>query len=251
MNYFDQLLNRVRYEGGEGGGGGTGWLSSVPENLREHDAFKGVEKMSDAWQRYVDLNDKSKDALFIPGENATDDERNGFYSRLGRPEAPDGYELKRPEDLPEYVVYDDETAAGFAKMFHEANVPKDMAKKLHDSYLKAFIGAKQQEKKALDDAVNTLKNDPNWQGDKFGANTELAHRAYKTLAGDDKGAAELLDVQIGGGLKLGDHPAFLKLFHNISQKISDDSLEGGRGGGQGDQSEEERAKARFPNTKFK
>ena len=58
--------------------------------------------------------------LTIPGENATDEERNAFYTALGRPENADGYEINKPEDLPAGIGWMDEEVKAF-KEFAYAN----------------------------------------------------------------------------------------------------------------------------------
>lgn len=58
--------------------------------------------------------------LTIPGENATDDEKNAFYTALGRPENAEGYEINKPEDLPVGVGWMDEEVNAF-KEFAFAN----------------------------------------------------------------------------------------------------------------------------------
>lgn len=64
-------------------------------------------------------NDDVK-TLTIPGENATDEERNAFYTALGRPENADGYEINKPEDLPAGIGWMDEEVKAF-KEFAYAN----------------------------------------------------------------------------------------------------------------------------------
>jgi len=61
--------------------------------------FPDVEKLATG---YIDLEKdtsrlRNAKGLVVPGEGATDEEKNTFYNSLGRPETVDGYELPVPE----------------------------------------------------------------------------------------------------------------------------------------------------------
>src|SRR5690606_27652501 len=47
-------------------------------------------------------------AIRVPGKDATQEEREAFLNKLGRPETPDAYEFAVPKDLPEHLPYDGE-----------------------------------------------------------------------------------------------------------------------------------------------
>lgn len=261
MNLVDRFLNRIAFdtgegggggEGGEGGSGGSGWLSSVPENLRSHEAFKGIEKASDAWQEFVDLKVSSKGAIHIPGENATDEERNAYYKAIGRPDSADQYDLPDPQ-IPDGMEYNPEVKTVFQSVFYELDLPGQVAQKLWNKYNEAAIEGynlqQKTEKEATEKAINELKD--LWKGDTFKTNTELAKRTFlKQFEGDEEAVKFIEETKING-LALGNHPIFLKVFHKLGSLISDDSAAGGRGGEGGQVSDEEKAKQRFPNTKWR
>lgn len=253
----DNLETNPDGGGGDNTGSEQAWLSSVPENLRTNEAFKGVETSSDAWQQFVDMKVSSKTALQIPGENATDEDRSAFMNALGRPETADKYTFTKPEGLPEGLQYDDTVTEAFKSMFHEVGLSDANAGKLWEKYheiaAQGHESEQKFEKEAMDTAVNQLKDE--WSGDKFKVNTELAKRVFTNIFEDEAKQTEakafIQDTKING-LSLGDHPMFLKIFQQIGSVISDDVLNSGGGeGGEGGMSEEDKAKKRFPNTKFK
>lgn len=244
-------------DGGGDGGTGQAWLSSVPENLRTHEAFKGIESSSDAWQQFTDLKVSSKTALQIPGENATDEDKSSFLNALGRPEAADGYTLTKPENLPEGMPYDENVSEAFKGIFHEIGLSDAQAGKLwgkyHEIAANGFGTSQKAEKEALDTSVNSLKDE--WTGDQYKVNSELAHRAFTGIFKDEAKQSEaksfIEDTKING-LALGNHPMFLKIFQQIGSVMSDDSLNhGGDNSLNGGLSDEQEAQKRFPNTKFK
>lgn len=253
----DNLDTNANQDGGDVSGDGQAWLSSVPENLRSNDAFKGIEKSSDAWQQFVDLTGSSKTAVQIPGENATDEDRSAFYNSLGRPETADKYTLSKPENLPEGLTYDENVAEAFKGIFHGVGLSDSQASdiwgKYHEIAAQGYEAEQKAEKESFDTAVNALKDE--WPGDKFKVNTELATRAFTKVFEDEAKQAEatafIEDTKING-TALGNHPMFLKIFQQIGSIIGDDSLNHGRDNSMnGGDSEEAKAQKRFPNTKFK
>jgi hypothetical protein len=251
----DVIDTNAGSDGGDGSGAGAAWLSSVPENLRTNEAFKGIEKSSDAWQQFVDMKVKSKDALYIPGETATDAEKSAFYSKLGRPKTAEDYTITQPANYP--IEYDKNTESVFRSAFYEAGLSDESANKLwgkyHELVAQGHETSQKAEKEAHDAAVNALKDE--WTGDKFKVNTEIASRAFSGIFDDaakQGEAKKFIEETKVNGLPLGNHPMFLKVFHQIGSIIGDDKINHGRDGSlESGMSDEERAQKRFPNTKFK
>ncbi len=237
------------------------WMDSLPDAHKNNASFMPFKEPAAAWDKFDQLLKAEGSMITIPGEKATDEERKAFLKKLDVPEAPDKYELDDPKLEKHYTKEADKM---LREVLHSATVSKKGAKVIHQAFvdmLKGGIATQQKtetdriaaEQTALDEAVNTLKD--SWKGDAFKANTELAHRAFKNVlkwAGmtEEDGKKFLEETKIGN-LQLGNHPVILKIFHAISTNISDDLMGGDRGGIGGDKSDEDKAKSRFPNTKFK
>jgi hypothetical protein len=234
------------------------WIAQLDGDLQKNERFTQFKTISEMGKTLLDLEGNS---IRIPGENATAEERKAFYAKLGVPEAADKYELDDPKLEKHYTAEADKM---LRQVLLNAEVSKKGAKVIHQAFvdmLKGGITAQQKaetdrltaEQTVIDGAVNTLKD--TWKGETFKANTELAHRAFKNViqwAGitEEEGKKFFEETKIGS-LALGNHPMLLKMFHAIAGKITDDSMGGERGGGMfGEKSEEDKAKTRFPNTKF-
>lgn len=224
------------------------WMSSLPDAYKESETFSQFKEPSQAWERFDKLLEAEGRSVAIPGETATDEERAAFYNKLGRPEKIEGYELKKPEKLPEGVPYSPEMITAFSNLAFEAGLSKAQAVKVHDWYYQSVVkGAEMQAKdddKELSDSINSLKNE--WKGDTYKTNEEIAIRGFKTFSKDIKDAELLLETAKVGSVKLGNHPAFLKLFHAIGKAIMDDSAHSGIDKGFTELSDEDKAKALFP-----
>jgi len=140
------------------------WIQGLPEELRtapegeqpslaKFKPGEGEELIpmpASVAKGYVELEKKlGQDSVVIPGENATEEERNAFYTRLGRPEKPDGYELKDPEGLP----VDAEVKKSFQEIAHKAGINTQQAVMLND-------WANDLAKKVMDGIPEILRIDP-------------------------------------------------------------------------------------------
>jgi len=247
-------------DGGAGGNaGGTGtvdrpaWLDSAPDAYKNNEAFYQFTEPVKFYEKADALLKAESSMVVVPGEKATDEERAAFYGKLGRPETADKYTITKPADLPEGLAYSPEVEAAFKGFAHKAGFSDGQAKATYDWYygLVRAGHAQQQkgEKEATEAAINTLKDE--WKGDAFQINSELAKRAFQKFGGDKPEILKFIQDSKINDVALGDHPIFLRVFAEIGKAIADDSLSGaGRGGGGGEMSDEEKAKARFPNTKF-
>jgi hypothetical protein len=248
-------------------GDGLGWRAALPTDLQNHESLTPFKEVKDLGAGYLDLTTKYteagkktqelegrlKDAIFVPGDKATEQERTQFFAKLGRPETADKYTITKPADLPEGIQYSAEVEKAFKDFAHKSGFSDAQAKATYDWYFglikNGHAQQAQAEKAATDAAVNSLKDE--WKGDAFNVNSTLANRVFKKFAGDKPEVTKFIEETKVNGLPLGNHPIFLRLFAAIGKVISDDSLNAGeRGGGGGEVSEEESAKKRFPNTKF-
>lgn len=72
----------------------------------------------------------------VPQENASQEEWDKFYQELGRPDTPDGYEVKTPEEMPEGVGMDDKALNEFKSLSHELGLNSSQMQKILDFDIK-------------------------------------------------------------------------------------------------------------------
>lgn len=222
------------------------WTAQLEADLQKNERLTQFENISEMGKALLNTEGKLENALFMPGEDATDEDRASFYSKLGVPETADKYQLDKPEGIPD-EYFDEQAAEGFKQLAHENKLSETQAKQLHDWYWGKVKEGHEQQAQATEKAINDLKSE--WSGDAFKENTELAHRAFKEFGGEE--AQEFIEKSVVDGVALGNHPMFLKLFAAIGKEVGGDRIGGDRDHSlDAIQSDEEQAKARFPNTKF-
>jgi len=199
--------------GGDQGGNGAFVFDAVK-------AYEGLEKDNLEWlQKNETLLKDPKalarqtfnqekllgNAIRIPKEDATPEEREAFLNKLGRPEKPDGYQLTPPKDMPEGLPYDGEFAGAFKAKAHELGLTAAQAAGLHDMYVGRMVegyGAASEkslgELKAKTDGA-TAELVKLWgplDGQTAKTNFEFANRVFTLTPGGN----ELLEELKGLGL---------------------------------------------------
>ena len=158
-----------------------GWLAGLPSDLRDNEAFKPYRTVGDFAKAHLETANKAKEyegklANSIPklGENATPEERDRFYTSLGRPDKPEGYELDpEKKNAPEWNKYWENT-------LFEEGIPKKTAQALQsklNAQLTSMVEAHNAKILAENTkAAETLKAE--W-GDKYDGKVELLSRFWK------------------------------------------------------------------------
>lgn len=179
------------------------------------------EAAAPALEAKTDAPDAEPGPLVMPGKDATPEQWGEFYKQVGRPDAPEGYELPVPEG-------DD---GAFAKQasgwMHEAGLSKDQAAKLAVKWNE--LAATQAQAQADADAAaakaahekNTAESvalKTEW-GQNFDANMHQAKQAVSQFLPKDQAAdiigaieskvgyANTIKFLQGIGVKLGEHDA--------------------------------------------
>lgn len=227
------------------------WIEQLPEDMRGDESLHGHATIGDYVKANNTLATEREGLIKVPGEEATDEDKNAFALKMGRPETAEGYNLSKPSEWPEGVAYDENLEAAYRSVAFEMGLSGDKANQLYNWYNKMSIEGHaanaEADKVATEKSVNALKDV--WKGDDFKVNTELAGRAYTKYA--DEEGQKFLEETVVNGVALGDHPVFLKIFKKISDVTSDDNMNVGRDSAFNESSDETKAKERFPNTEFK
>ena len=157
------------------------------------------------------------DKIVLPGAEASEDEMNEFYNRLGRPEK---YEFDKFE-LPDGFEHSEPMDNAMKQLMHETGLTNAQANKLYTGYLQ-YLGNAYNEAVGQNDQMRSewhtqLKKD---LGKAFDESVDLSQRAAKELGGE-----ELLKWFDETGQ--GDNPMFVKLFAKVGKMMSEAGAEPG------------------------
>ena len=156
---------------------------SIPESYTGKGWTEKVKSVDDLWK----LADNSQSLLgrrTAPAEDAPKEEWEAFYKTVGRPEAPDKYQLKDVEGIPEGFDLTEFKGKAQQLMF-EAGLNQKQANDLYQAYLKSELEVSGKNKEAI--AEHNKKLDAEFDeltkelfGDKFGEVSTRAQEFIKT-----------------------------------------------------------------------
>ncbi len=197
--------------------------------------FKSVGSLG---KSYAHLLKKQSGTMSLPDENASDEDKatalGAVFTKLGKPETAEGYELTKPDDLPEGMVWSEDMAKSFAEAAHKLHLTKAQAKGLaafEIQRLQAGLNAQQEENNAaVNVAVEAIKKEVG--SDKYEQYVVNANKAQAHAATMVDGLGAFLEETKVGGVALGSHPVMAKLFNMIfAKEIAEDRLVVGAGSG--------------------
>lgn len=208
-------------KGGAGNAGGSfpeNWKELLPEDIR-NDANLGVIK--DPVQLAKSFIHAQKqigaDKVALPGKNATQEDWDNFYQKIGRPEKADDYGLKPGEKS----TIDEEFMKPFAEAAHKAGLTPAQAQKLVSWFdeangQKLQASTEAQEAKFKED-LTALKKE--WGG-AFNQNLNVGEMALNEYAPD--GFMEWAQEK-----GLTDDIMFTKFLHSVGAKtLAEDKIKG-------------------------
>jgi hypothetical protein len=87
----------------------TNFRDLLNDEYKENKSLESYKDINSFVKSHLELTKMLGDRVKVPGENATEEELSKFYTKLGRPETADQYELTEYTDLPEgFTLNEDE-----------------------------------------------------------------------------------------------------------------------------------------------
>ncbi|MBG17194.1 MAG: hypothetical protein CMB77_02415 [Euryarchaeota archaeon] len=203
------------------------WKASIPEEIRGHKSLETIQDVPSLAKSYVNAQSMiGADKIALPGKSSTPEQWSEIYSKLGRPEAADKYELSNK--LPEGQEVNEQLMGGFTNTAHAAGLNTKQAQSLLDWYNNVLVDNTAQvtaaEQAQLEEKTNELKQH---YGPAFDDRVKLARAVSAQFTEGDE---SLHEVKLADGSLLGNHPDFIKMVSNMGvfmkEKMGEDKLEG-------------------------
>jgi len=194
------------------------WKEAISEDLRNDPNISKFTELEALAKSYVNATRMiGQDKVAVPNNNSTEDQWNEVYDKLGRPESPDKYQLDAKSDV---VPLDESAIKSFAENAHQLGLNNKQAQGILEFYKNSMEGSAQQNQVDMETAQAQAEQElrKEW-GSNYESNIKKAGAVAK--ANMD---ANILDMQLKDGTRLGDHPAIIKGFANIANLMSEDKL---------------------------
>ena len=206
-----------------------GWREGLSAEIKDHPALADLSDVPALAKSYLATKEMvGRKGVILPKEgDATDQDR--FYSELGRPTTPEGYDLSGftpPEGLP----WSDDFQAAMLPKLHAAGLTQAQALQVVQDYAEAsstqYAAIQTTAGQGREAAETALKTE---LGASYDASIALSKRAFKAAAG--KNFEEVAGLMLADGTELGNHPAFVRTFISVGKAYDEHGLAGDKMGG--------------------
>ena len=203
------------------------WHSYLPQDLRDNKDLWHIKDIPGLAKSFINSQQMlGKDKIPVPGPFASDDELNHVYTKLGRPESSDGYELSM-----NHLAEGQEPNEDIVKGFKDASHKMGLAPRQAQGLLDWFNEMQGNQRQTMDQSIEQHRQDSEMELRKeWGASFDAK---LKTAVGvvSQFGNQEIFEnVILADGTQLGNSPEFAKLMANVGEyinnKIGEDKLEG-------------------------
>lgn len=204
---------------GEGDAAQPWWAFLPDQAAREHIAAKQYANPAElalANYNLTRLQTGDTNVVNLPGENATPEQWNDFYTKMGRPETPDAYDFKFGEGAEA-----DDTMVKFGKsLFHSMGLNPTQAQAAADKWnefaMEQNAAALEAQKAANDAELDALRS--RWGAD-LDKNKAAGKRVVEAL-GLENDLIERVENQIGSA-------AIVELLATIGRKSDEGAFKSG------------------------
>ena len=209
------------------------WPADLPPELKtafEAKGWKDQSALPALAQGYFNLEKQlGTDKISVPKDGAWDPIAR---QRLGIPDAPDGYQIKKPE-LPEGVQWDGEFEKTAVAQMHKAGFTPSQVQaaidlyasqtlNLHKSGADALAAREQEATAAQEEAQKALRAE--W-GKAYDTKLQYASRAVAHLGGEN------LQKFMNENPAIGNHPEMIKAMAKVGELLGEDTLKVGKSAG--------------------
>mgnify|MGYP001563461457 CR=1 FL=1 len=200
-----------------GGASDGAWFDTLPDDLKSDKTvqmFKG-KPVVEVVKNLKDAQAYAVGAIRLPTDKDKPEDADrklaDIYTKLGRPESPEKYDLKLPSNLPDGLTVNEELATGFRSWAHKAGLSTKQAQMLMDNFNEFQVGmfTKMGESKAT--AETALKEQ--YKGD-----YEPMMAAAQRLINDFADEQDMTYLESGRG----NDPALARLLIKIAGQRKED-----------------------------
>ena len=189
------------------GGSGHEFLSMLPEEIRDHPSLNPIKDVENLARSYVNAQRLiGADKLPMP-VNPSEEDLDRIYSRLGRPESPDGYQLSVDGN-----IVTEDVAAQFSDVAHKLRLTPEQASGIMDYYRSAVentgVANMQQSQEMQEQAMESLRQE--W-GRAYDQKIQAAASVAQEFMDTD-----MFNLTLADGSRLGDNPGFIKAMANVA-----------------------------------
>ncbi len=196
----------------------TSWKDTISEEFRNDPNISKFTEIDALAKSYINATRMiGQDKVAVPNNNSTEDQWNEVYDKLGRPETPDKYKLDFKSEV---APIDDNAIKAFADVAHKTGLNERQAQAILDFYK---ANSEQSLQQAQVDTETAQAQAQQLLRQEWGKQYDENIKKAASIANANM-SAEVLDMQMKDGTRLGDHPDVIKGFAKIAGMLSEDKM---------------------------
>ena len=194
------------------------WKEAISEEFRNDPNIEKFTEIDALAKSYINATQMiGKDKVAVPNKNSTEDQWNEVYDKLGRPESADKYSLNAKSEV---VPIDENAIKQFAENAHQLGLNNKQAQGILEFYKNNMEGTAQQAKIDTETAQAQAEQQLRQE---WGRDFESKVKQAGALAKANMDA-NVLDMTLSNGTRLGDHPEVIKGFAKIASMMQEDKI---------------------------
>lgn len=203
------------------GEGDQDWKEQLPEDMRGDPSLKNIADVPGLAKSFINAQGMvGADKVVIPKDGASDEEMTAFYTKLGRPESAEKYEIKNPDNMPEDFPLSEDLVKGFRGASHKLGLTPAQVSGMYNWFLedeiKTFSDAKRENEEAVASATKQLRLD--W-GKAFDTKVNQIETMINTY-GDDDLRNYLKETGVNNDAR------FIRFLGKVAENFGEDTLKG-------------------------
>ena len=201
------------------------WKNEIPEEVRGNKVFETHKNLGSLLKSHAHQQALiGADKIPVPGNDASDEQWNEVYTRMGKPAEATDYKLD--VKMPEGQTADEGLLNWFRGTAHKAGLNNRQAQAMLNEYQKATAEQADQGNVAAEQLTNEGRTQIMKEyGAAFEDKVKVGNAAIAKF-----NAADLTQLKLADGRTLGDHPDFIRAFVGVGDfiqgQIGEDSLDG-------------------------
>ncbi len=207
----DAVQNTVNTVLGSESDNQNDWKSTLSEDLKNDPTLSNFKDVESLAKTVVHQQKLLGSKIPLP---KTDEERNELYTKLGRPETADKYEVTIPNDMEHFMPKED--ISQFKNVAHKIGLNNEQVNALMEFQVSATKNAMDNQGNVLnqekEQSIEALKKEWGYEYDK---NVRAAQRALNVY-GDNELQKLLSETSAGN------NPAVIKFLATIGKEVTED-----------------------------
>ncbi len=193
------------------------WTETFSTELK--DKMSRYKTAEDVAKAYTELESKLGKSVVVPGENATQEELDKFYTRVGRPDTSDGYELSTVQA--DGITRDAETEKVMSEKMFQMGYTKKQAREIWNYLLGETSKGIQKQKDKMAERIKTASTQlrQDWGAD-YDTNVVLMNRGVARFDDKDGNFKQFLNEGSGND------PRQVRFLAAVGKSMSEETLEG-------------------------